>query len=650
MLRILIVDDNPNDRILALCELNREFPDLNIMEITEEKQFQEVLVRGNFDLAVTDYKLCWSDGLAVFRAIKHNFPQCPVIMFTDSGNEEVAVEGMKAGLSDYVLKRQHFRRLSVAVRRCLEQQRIYQEYTDAIEQLRVNQESFSLAQAAANIGIWDWDLQRNSLTWNQNHERLFGLSVGSFDGSYEMFISCVHPEDRDLINQSLQQALENKIHHHQEFRIVLPDGSIRWMVDRGLFFDDASGKVTRATGIVLDITDRKEREVALERHAKGLEEAYQLQDEFLSLVSHELRTPLNAILGWTHLLQKYQFDEATRNQRLESIERNLKRQQHLIEQILDTSRLKEGQMQLECASVDLKSTIENAIESERLAIIAKSIRLETKLDSSVGRVLGDKKRLQQVVWNLLSNAIKFTPKGGQVTVSLETVDEDAKITVNDTGQGISPEFLPYVFHQFRQQDASRTRSHQGAGLGLTIVRHLVELHGGSVGVASPGVGGGATFTVKLPLLEEENANFQINQSIINTESSVFSPSLQGLKVLVVDDEPDTLALLVVLLESEGATVTAVNGANQALQVLPEFKPDILISDLVMPEIDGYTLLEYVKLLQPTWNQPLKTVAITGHDRTEPSQKALKAGFQVSISKPIEPQELVTVIGMLAQSS
>jgi PAS domain S-box-containing protein len=658
-LHILLVDDNPNDRFLAARELKQKFPDVIVDEITNENELEHVLLIGNFDLVITDYLLLWTNGLVVIRAIKDKYPDCPVIMFTDSGTEEVAVEAMKAGLDDYVLKRQHYRRLVISVEKCLEEKLIKHKYLNTQKLLHEHQERFRMAQEAANLGIWDWDLLTNKITWNQQHERLFGLFPGGFDGTYQKFLDCVQLEDRNLIQQALKSALENHTDFYQEFRVVWSDGSIHWISSKGHFFYDAFNQAVRATGIVLDITDRKEREVAQQRYTEELLQAYRIQDEFLSIASHELRTPLNSILGWTQLLRKYPFDQETRNKRLEIIERNLKRQQNVVAQILDISRLKSGQMQFECAVVELKSLIKRAIESTRLTVEAKSITLEYIFDNSDVEVLGDKIRLYQVIWNLLSNAIKFTPAFGRIQVCLEIIDTDdeadtVQITVSDTGQGISDKFLPYVFEQFRQEDASRTRVHQGAGLGLTIVRQLVQMHGGSIQAASEGLNQGATFTIQLPLLNREsnkqNTKTQNKFSNDNDSNSIMPNSLlKGLKVLVVDDEVDTLDLLVTLLENEGAIVTAVSSATQALQILQTNKPDIMISDLIMPDKDGYMLLEEAKTLGLEWNEPLKTLAMTGYSNSE-HNKVLEAGFQASISKPIEPDELVNIISIITNNS
>jgi PAS domain S-box-containing protein len=645
--RILLIDDNPNDRYLAARELNNKFANLIISEVTNEEQLEQELEAGNFDLAITDNKLLWTDGIIVVKVIKQKYPNCPVIMFTDSGNEEIAVEAMKAGLDDYVLKKQHYRRLAVAIEKCLEQKKIKQEYTANQKLLHEHQEKFRLAQDAANLGMWDWDLLTNIITWNENHEKLFGMTPGSFDGTYEKFIACVHPSDKNLINEALAFALENNTDFNQEFRVIWSDNTIHWIISKGHFFYNESNQAIRASGIVLDISDRKEREFTQQKYTEELLQAYNIQDEFLSIASHELRTPLNAILGWTQLLRKHSFDENTRNQRLEIIERNLKRQQNVVEQILDISRLKSGQMQLERTTVDLILLVEGVITSARLAVDAKLISLEFICNNSAIKVLGDKAKLHQAIWNLLSNAVKFTPYRGHIKLELGIAYIEginiAQITVSDTGEGIRPEFIPYAFEQFRQQDASLTRAHQGAGLGLTIVKQIIEMHGGSVTAESQGVNKGATFTVQLPLL-----NTQANIETFEKENSVINNndySLKGLKILVVDDEEDTLDLLVTLLENEGAVVTAVDSATQALKILETNKPDVLISDLIMPDKDGYSLLEEAKTLGLHWNKPLKSVAISGYN-TESKDKVIQAGFQASLSKPIEPDELVNIISLI----
>jgi signal transduction histidine kinase len=403
-----------------------------------------------------------------------------------------------------------------------------------------------------------------------------------------------------------------------------PDGSMRMHVDAGYLSGQSTPLTTRSgkpIGMVsthwrehrrpsdrelrfLDLLARQaadlieqrqtaaEREQLLAREQAARAEAdraNRLKDEFLAVLSHELRSPLNPILGWAKLLQNGKLDAAKTQQALKTIERNAQLQSELIEDLLDVSRILQGKLNLNVTSINLSSIIRGAMETVRLAAEAKSIKLEASLEPDVGLVWGDSTRLQQVIWNLLSNAVKFTPKGGQVSIRLERLDSCAHITVSDTGQGIAPDFLPYVFEYFRQANATTTRKFGGLGLGLAIVRHLVELHGGTVAVESLGVGRGATFTVRLPLMPIQTIAHQNSQSL---ES--FS-SLNGIQVLVVDDEPDSREFVAFVLEQAGATVLTATTADQALTMLIRSKPTVLLSDIGMPEMDGYMLMQQLRL-------------------------------------------------------
>ena len=378
----------------------------------------------------------------------------------------------------------------------------------------------------------------------------------------------------------------------------------------------------------------------------------QLKDEFLSTVSHELRTPLNAILGWSQILRSNRVDEATMNRALETIERNARSQAELINDLLDISRIIIGKIRLNVQMVELLPVIEAAIDTVRPAADAKNIRLQSVLDPAAGPVLGDSERLQQIVWNLLSNAIKFTPKRGRVQVCLQRINSHVEIIVTDTGQGISTEFLPYVFDRFRQADSSITRSFGGLGLGLAIVRQLVELHGGTVHAESPGEGQGATFTVKLPLMAIGPKAIEPERVHPAAGGSVpfdCSPGLDGLRILIVDDDADIRALLIYTLEVCGAEVMAAASADEAISALTTSSPpmDILISDIGMPDEDGYALLRRVRALEPENGGRIPAIALTAYARTQDRRAALLAGFQSHVAKPVEPAELIAVIANLA---
>jgi signal transduction histidine kinase/CheY-like chemotaxis protein len=398
--------------------------------------------------------------------------------------------------------------------------------------------------------------------------------------------------------------------------------------------------VRQAADLIEQRQTAAEREQLLGREQAAREEAdlaNRMKDEFLAVLSHELRSPLNPILGWSRLLQKGKLDEAKIAQALAIIERNAKLQAELIEDLLDVSRILRGKLSLNVSPVNLASIIKAAIETVRLAAEAKSITVEVNLAPNVKPVSGDTTRLQQVVWNLLSNAVKFTPTGGLVTVRLEQVDTQAQITVSDNGKGIPSAFLPYVFDYFRQADSATTRQFGGLGLGLAIVRHLVELHGGTVKADSLGEGQGATFIVKLPLMPisaAENQQQQFPQSSLN---------LHGVHVLVVDDDTDTREFVVFLLKQAGANVISASSAGEALRELTQFKPDILLSDIGMPDMDGYMLMRQVRALPSEQGGQIPAIALSAYAGEMNQQQAIAAGFQRHLAKPVEPEELIRII-------
>jgi PAS domain S-box-containing protein len=384
------------------------------------------------------------------------------------------------------------------------------------------------------------------------------------------------------------------------------------------------------------------------------ESANRLKDEFLATVSHELRTPLNAMLGWAQMLRMGRLDEITAEQAVEVIERNARSQAQIIDDILDVSRIITGKLRIKVRPVELASIINAAIDAVRPAAEAKGIDMRIRLDRSASPIAGDPDRLQQIIWNLLSNAIKFTPSGGRVEVALERAEACAQVVVTDTGQGITPEFLPHVFERFSQSDSTYTRTHGGLGLGLAIVRHLVEMHGGTVHAESRGQGQGARFTVKLPLAEFQAADLTEQRDAApaeaaancNLEAHDFQyDSLDGVRVLLVDDEPDTLEILSIFLSQSGAEVKTCSSAADCLKTLEQWKPHVLVSDIGMPEEDGLMLIGKVKAREPEYGH-IPSVALTAYAGVEDRQRALAAGYQVHLPKPVEPTDLIEVIASL----
>ena len=970
MLCILLIDDNPNDRLMIDRELRKTFADLEIKSVIDARTLEEILEAGGFDLVITDYQLHWSDGLTVLKQVQNRYPNCPVIMCTDSGSEQVAVESMKAGLSDYVFKGRHFKRLAGSVRESLEKQQLRENYTKTSAQLAISEERLRVAISASHMGTWDWNILTSEVVWSEGHERLFGLEKGSFSGTYAGFFACVHPEDRDSISGAIASSLENKIEYQHEFRVIWPDGTLHWIAGRGKFFYDANGRSVRSIGVVWDITDRKLSEAriheseenlrfALEAantvaftwdlvsgearrssnaqtqmglgpdsrvgtfeekknavhpddcdsfladldaalsgsgvydsehrqerpdgsviwlHDKGrvvfdasgkpvrlfgvaiditarkqleydrsqalarersylhrlqqltsasvainstlsvaeivqlaadsarqilevhqvavnlspsahwdagiskfsLSEKYaqwqdyceepdgtgiyqevcqqqqamrmtqseleahpawrgfgkaganhppmrgwlavpltardgrnlgliqlsdkyegefgeddesilmqlaqavsasienarlyeesqqanRMKDEFLATLSHELRSPLNAILGWAQLLRNRSFSPEATARALETIERNAKLQTQLIEDLLDISRIIRGKLTLNPCPVNLISMVEGAVNTVRLAADAKLIEVllaivdlgcDTAEFCQLGEVSGDREsqlnpkflvsgdpgRLQQVIWNLLTNAIKFTPRGGRVEIRLQRLDSEVELAVSDTGIGIAANFLPYVFESFRQADATITRNYSGLGLGLAIVRQLVELHGGTVWAQSPGLELGSTFTFRLP-------SMPLN-SIAREEAPVLvgGGNLLGLKILVVDDEVDSREFMMFVLSDSGAAVRAASSAAEAFEAASAFCPDILVSDIGMPEEDGYSLVRKLRSLKTQNGGKFRAIALTAYARDEDRDRAFAAGFDRHLPKPVPPDVLVEAIVSLRKQA
>jgi PAS domain S-box-containing protein len=788
MLRILLIDDNPHDRLLVIHALEREFAELQVQQIIHLEDFEQALSKGEFDLAITDYQLRWNDGLAVLRLIKNRYPDCPVIMFTNSGTQEVAVEAMKSGLDDYVIKSpSHYVRLPAAV--CLALERI--ETRRKVAGLEVR---FQTLLNQLDVGVYRLTADGALLEGNSAFLHLLGLNSLTEIPENQTLEYYFQPEDYAELLHQLKQGGNVR---DREIQLRRTDGSMIWVrisktfttVDgtividglmenitkrkvaekalresearfRWLFesnaiaiaFWDINGNITEANdaylqligytreemflgklrwiditssesqdvqqqimaelnqygvsapkekyyihkaghhipvlmgsafrvgsqfdgiAFVIDLTERKrseqERENLLQRERAARSEAEaanRIKDEFLAILSHELRSPLNPILGWTKLLSTRKLDAAKTAEALAIIERNAKLQAQLIEDLLDVSQILRGKLSLNISSVDLVEVISAALDTVRLAAQAKAIEIHTVFEPNIGLVLGDETRLQQVVWNLLSNAIKFTPQGGRVEVRLSKglgtrdwglgtrkeaegqfpipdprspIAHYAQITVTDTGQGINSDFLPYVFDCFRQADSKTTRQFGGLGLGLAIVKHLVEMHGGTVRAESQGQGQGATFTVMLPFMTVQP---QVPE---DSEQSQKSFDLSGVRVLVVDDDVDSREFVTFVLEEYGAQVTAVTSALEALQAVVKSKPNVLVFDIGMPEVDGYMLLRQIRSLPPQQGGEIPAIALTAYAGEVDKRQALAAGFQMHLPKPVDPAELVGVIASL----
>ena len=522
--------------------------------------------------------------------------------------------------------------------------------------LRESEERLRIALAAGRMGTWEWDVSTGEVHWSPELEKLHGRQPGTFPGKFEAVFEDVYEEDQPLLRANLQRSLENNEEHRIEYRIMKPDGETRWIERRGRAFHDRNGKPVRMVGICADVTERKQAEVEREtllnneRSARqAAEQANRMTDEFLSVVSHELRTPLSAILGYTQLLQMDMVEPEEMSDAYAAIERNSKAQVQIIDDLLDMSRIISGKLRLNVQSISPAEVIEAALETVKPAADAKDVRVHTVLDPRAGPVLGDSDRLQQVVWNLVSNAVKFTPKGGRVQVSLERVNSHLEITVADTGCGIAADFLPHVFERFRQSEESTTRRHGGLGLGLSIVKQLVELHGGSVRAQSAGEKQGAVFIVSLPLQISQSSDDEDRihpTADSNDDSANQLPNLDGLTILAVDDEKDIAHVLRLFLENRGAKVLIAHSAQEALKLLDSTEPQVIISDIGMPGIDGYQLIREIRSRGAKRGGAIPAVALTAFARSEDRKRALLAGFQNHVAKPVDRGELLAVIAML----
>jgi PAS domain S-box-containing protein len=486
-------------------------------------------------------------------------------------------------------------------------------------------------------------------SWNRGAERLFGWTAAEAIGQH---ITLIIPRDRRAEEDEVLARLRRgeRVDHFETVRITKADR----LVDVSITVSpirDAAGRVVGASKIARDIGDRRriegERVRLLAREQEARREAERLvqsKDELLAMVSHELRTPLNAIFGWARMLQSTVMDAAARKRAINAIVRNASVQARLVDDLLDLSRIVTGRLRLELTAVDLNAVIEAALETVRPAASAKGITLAAALDRSVGPLPGAPDRLQQVVWNLLTNAVKFTPPGGRIEVSLRPAATTVDIVVRDKGEGIAPDVLPHVFEPFRQEDSSSTRAHGGLGLGLTLVRQLVELHRGQVRAESRGKGHGTTMTVTLPRAAVSEADGQEGEA----RGTAPGHHLSGARVLVVDDDPEFLDLSATVLRHAGADVRTASSAYRAYELIDSWEPTVVLTDLAMPEEDGFMLLHQMRAAFARRRLKVPIVAVTAYATPEHRERAVEAGFDRYLTKPVDPIELTDVLGKITR--
>jgi PAS domain S-box-containing protein len=649
------------------------------------------LLHQDFAVILLDVQMPGMDGFETASLIRsrERSHQTPIIFLTAfSTSDQMLFKGYALGAVDYLLKPINtsilISKVSVFVELFKKTQAIKSqaEQLAAVNaELRQSEERFRCLSTCSPMGIFETDTTGQCKYTNPRYQAI--CAINAADSFPKSWLEFVHPEDKAQAittwNTYIRAVCQD---FSADFRWQTADGSCRWVQVSVSPMLSPEGKLLGHVGTLEDITDRKQAEevraqIIREQTARQeAEAANRMKDEFLAVLSHELRTPLTSMLGWSKILRSKKLDDKATAKALEAIERNANSQVQLIEDILDVSRIIRGQLRLNLCAVNLASVIETSLEAVRPLADTKNIQLQTILDGSLGSVCGDPVRLQQVVGNLLTNAIKFTSKGGRVEVILEQMQQTngessqlvpcgeiklnsgstpirfltsayAQIQVIDTGIGIDSAFLPKVFERFRQADSTTTRSHSGLGLGLAIVRHLVELHGGLILAQSPGIGEGATFTVRLPLMPNNRISYNNpeDKSLICTSGST---PLAGLKVLIVDDETDTRNFLVFMFEEYGAIATATASVEDALAVIEQTQPDILISDIGMSEQDGYTLIQQVRTLAPEQGGCIPAIALTAYSGEEDRLKVLAAGFQQYLTKPVDPDNLINLVTNVLQ--
>jgi PAS domain S-box-containing protein len=498
------------------------------------------------------------------------------------------------------------------------------------------------------------DLNSVIISWNRAAERMFGYTAAEVIGkSIRMIIPADRQSEEDDVLSRIRKG--EGVTHFETIRQRKDGTLVPISLTVSPIYDDA-GKVIGASKIARDISERVALEEAAQKVAaenarlyEEAQDANRVKDDFLAVLSHELRTPLNAIVGYSRLMRGQMLPQDQVGRAIETLERNARWLTQIVDDVLDVSRIVSGKIRLDVQAVELASIVDNAVATVQPAADAKSVRIQSLIDPRVGPVSGDPDRLQQVVWNLLANAVKFTPKGGRVQVRLERANSHIDIVVSDTGIGISKAFLPHVFDRFRQADSGSTRKAGGLGLGLSIVRHLVEMHGGRVMAESEGVDQGATFTVRLPMMIV-NPSSQKGEHPLSERSHPVQAlaDLKGIKVLAVDDDADALGLLRDVLQASGAHVTTASSATTALEALANFTPDVIVADIGMPDVDGFDLIRSIRASADARVRDIPAAALTAFARSEDRTKALQTGFEMHLAKPVDPGELVASVATLVR--
>ena len=628
-MRFLVLDDNADDRLLAIRLLLQEFGDAETDEVFDRAGFDRALERGGYDAIVTDYMMNWTNGIEVLETVKRRWPYCPVVLFTGSGNEDVAVAAMKAGADDYVVKSAHrVARLPLAVRYAMER-------STAKRRLALIETHLMRLTDALDVGVFRATPEGELLSCNPALLRIVGRQ--SLDearaGSLVGLLS--PPWQAEKVRDTEGgQAMARR-----ELEVVRANGSRIWVRVSERVADEEGRPVV--DGLVEDISERKALEAGLRARTDELQEADRRKDEFLAMLAHELRNPLAPILNSATIVRfktAAQADPKVQGACL-IIERQVQTLSRLVDDLLDVSRVSQGKITLHPEPISLSTAVTQAVEMVRPLVEARRLELTLKLPPEPIEVRGDLTRQTQVFANLLNNAAKFTPPGGNVSLTATQVESDAIIQVTDTGMGITPALLPRIFDLFTQGDVSLDRTQGGLGVGLTLVKRLVEMHGGSVLAESAGAGHGSIFTVRLPATSRKTGTPEPTPPRdVDTKA--------GVRVLVVDDNRDSAETLSLLLEMLGHEVERAFDGPSALATARAFEPAVVLLDLGLPGMDGYEVAR--RLRREAWASVCVIIALTGYGRAEDRARSREAGCDHHLTKPPEFAELRELLGRIAE--
>jgi two-component system CheB/CheR fusion protein len=637
---VLLVDDNPDDRALVSRELLRHFSDVRILQAGTPETLAETLDQERFDVTITDYRLRFSDGITVLRELKRRFPERPVIMFTASGNEEVAVEAMKEGLDDYITKTaKHYPRIGYAVRSCLDRMHQRSQVEQALASESLAKARLEIALQSAQMGTWQVDLGTRAMSYSDAIGPMFGRAPGFNLTDFQSWLDVIHPEDRQAVRAAWAEALAGNELYQARFRVVGMDGLTRWIESSGKILRDAAGAPASVIGTSREVTAEVNIRQNLECQREELDKANRQKNNFLSILAHELRNPL-AAAGYAVALLRQSANAVTSVGRAtDVIDRQISHMARLLDELLDLSRITHNRVELERRRLDLRQVVEMGCDSTRAALTDKDQELRLTLPAVPVLVEGDEVRLTQVLSNLLNNAAKFTPAGGQIEIRVAEEEGSAVVEVIDNGIGIEADRLDDVFEMFSQAQTKAHGGTPGLGIGLAVVKSLVQLHGGSVAAYSDGLGGGTRVRVTLPLAGTALEAPQGSDAAAPDADAGRAPA--PLQVLLADDNRDAADLLAEFLSMQGYTVHAAYDGKAAIALAASVHPQVLILDIGMPGATGYEIAAWARR-QP-WGRDAIMVAVTGWGQEQDGDRALRSGFDARLVKPVNMDQLLQAI-------